>query len=207
MKDKGLIKQIKRGVYRISDKPEYHPEISTELYRMASIASNTFDDLQYCVWNVGWLNEFAQHQFSVSFSILEVEKDLAESILFALKDNRFKNTFLTPDQPIIERHIADSEKAIIVSNLISRAPAQAVSYKKREVKIPTLEKILVDVFSDPDTFYFLYGIEKMYIFKAAIKKYSIDFTKLFSYASRRGKQDELREFLHKHLEEVVKDII
>ena len=91
--------------------------------------------------------------------------------------------------------------------MISRAPVQSVSYKKNSTQIPTLEKILVDLFTDTDMFYFLQGIEKVYIFEAAIKKYTIDFSKMLSYAERRGKREELRKFLHEHLGEVVKDFI
>ncbi len=209
LKEKGLIKQVKRGVYNITDKPEYQPKISNELHRITAVAYTEFDDLQYCAWNIEWLNEFTQHQFSINFNILEVEKELTKPILFALKENGFKNTFLMPDKYIIERNVADYEKAVVITNFISRSPVQNVHYKNRDVITPTLEKILVDVFSDSETFYFLYGIEKNYIFESAIKSYTIDFTKLLSYASRRGKRDELKVFLLEELEleKAIKDVI
>jgi hypothetical protein len=207
LKDKNVIRSVKRGVYTVSDKPEYNPNITQKLYKIASTACKAFDALQYCVWNVDWLNNFTQHQFSLNYYILEVEKDLAESIFYTFKDNSFKNTFLIPDKSLIERYVVDHQEAVVISNLISRSPVQSVGYKRKEIKVPTLEKILVDVFADTDTFYFLHGIEKMYIFESAIKKYAIDFSKLFNYARRRGKHDELRQFLDKHLGEAVKDII
>ena len=62
--------------------------------------------------------------------------------------------------------------------------------------VPTLEKILVDIFADKILFNAYQGSELAFIFNTAYQKYELNLTKLLSYASRRGKQQELSDFLY-----------
>ena len=47
----------------------------------------------------------------------------------------------------------------------------------------------------------------MHIYENAINQYTINFTKLFSYAKRREREHEIKQFLTNHLFHRVKDII
>jgi len=83
--------------------------------------------------------------------------------------------------------------------------------KRTENKIkfhtPTLEKILVDLFTEQHLFYYLQGGEMIHIFENALNNYTINFTKLFSYAKRRNKEYDLKQFITNHMYHLVKDII
>ena len=92
LKKKNLIKAIGRSDYTISDKPEFCPEISKEAQKIAKEISQQFEDVQYCIWETNWLNEFSQHQSSQNMIIVEIEKDLVDSLFFRLKD-KFKYNF------------------------------------------------------------------------------------------------------------------
>lgn len=123
--------------------------------------------------------------------IIEVEKDAAESIFYYIKE-RYKDVFLNPNEEIIQKYIAGKTECIIVKNLITESPLQEIY----DVQTPTLEKILVDLFSDRVTFAFYQGNEMNYIYENALRKYNVNITTLFRYAQRRGKKEELKDFLN-----------
>jgi hypothetical protein len=79
--------------------------------------------------------------------------------------------------------------------------------RKIEVYTPLLEKILVDLFAEEKLFYLYQGNELAHIFENAIKLYTVNFTKLLSYARRRKKEQEIKMFLTYHIPHLVKDII
>jgi hypothetical protein len=56
-------------------------------------------------------------------------------------------------------------------------------------------------------FYFYQGAELRHIYESAIKRYTINFTKLFSYAGRREKENEIKSYLEQNMGEAIKDII
>jgi hypothetical protein len=62
LKNRNIIKPLKRGLYVISYKPKYKPDISPNLLKIAKQLSEKFDEVKHSVWETVWLNEFAQHQ-------------------------------------------------------------------------------------------------------------------------------------------------
>jgi len=195
LKNKNVIKSVGRGVYTVCDKPAYQPEINESSKKIARLLDKNFSDLNYCVWESSWLNEFSNHQVSSYFIILEVEKEMINSVFFNLKDNNIRNLFLQPDQNEMEIYVLEKEKPIVLKCLISRSPLQKINDKKLKVNIPVLEKILTDIYCDRDTFYFYSGNEIEAIFENAINRYTLDFSRLLAYANRRGKEIEIKEFL------------
>ena len=95
----------------------------------------------------------------------------------------------------MEIYVLEKEKPVVLKCLISRSPLQKITDKKLKIKIPTLEKILTDIYCDRDTFYFYTRRELEAIFENAINRYPIDFSRLLAYAARRGKEIEIKEFL------------
>jgi hypothetical protein len=55
--------------------------------------------------------------------------------------------------------------------------------------------LLVDLFCDKKLFYAYQGSELVFIFNSAYRRYSINFTRLFSYAQRRNRKTDLMDFL------------
>ncbi|OQX79654.1 MAG: hypothetical protein B6D64_04425 [Bacteroidetes bacterium 4484_276] len=64
-----------RGLYTISYKPKYKPEVSRDLLKLTKKLNNRFEEVKYCIWETNWLNEFSQHQASKKIFIIETEKD------------------------------------------------------------------------------------------------------------------------------------
>ncbi|MEM8940131.1 MAG: DUF6577 family protein [Bacteroidota bacterium] len=207
LKDKNIIKSLRRGLYVISYKPKYKPDISRNLLKIAKQLTERFEDVKHCVWESSWLNEFGQHQTSRSTLFIEIEKGFEESLFYELKDTIRSEVYLSPDEKAIDFYISESDQPVIVKKLITRAPLSKRTEGKLKFYIPTLEKILVDLYSEEKLFYFLQGSELMYIYENVISNYTINFTKLFSYAKRREREQDIKQFMTNHMYHLVKDII
>lgn len=207
LKNRNIIKPLMRGLYTVSFKPKYNPEISQELYKIADKISSRFADIKYCLWETEWLNEFSQHQSGKKMILVEVEKEFVESFYYDLKDNFKNDIYLNPDEKAINFYISESNQPLIIKNLVTRSPIDMRTERKIEVYTPLLEKILVDLFAEEKLFYLYQGNELAHIFENAIKSYAVNFTKLLSYARRRKKEQEIKMFLTYHIPHLVKDII
>ena len=86
LKKKNIIKPLMRGLYTISYKPKYKPDLSQDLLKLAKKINDRFEDVKYCIWETNWLNEFSQHQASKKIFIIETEKDFLDSFFYELKE-------------------------------------------------------------------------------------------------------------------------
>lgn len=207
LKKQGVLKAAGRGIYTLCDKSKYIPMLSDSSIRTVRLLMEDFSDLKYCVWEASWLNEFSLHQTGTLFIVLEIEKELINSVFYALRDNKLKNLFLQPDEKEMEIYVLERESSIVLKTLITRAPLQEIRDKRRRVSVPTLEKILVDVFCDQGMFYFYSGAETERIFENAFNRYLVDFSRLFAYAGRRGREKELRGFVTQNFQPLVESIL
>ena len=207
LKDKNIIRSIKRGLYVISYKPKYKPKISPELIKLAKRITDRFEDTKHCIWETEWLNEFSQHQASKRIILIEIEKYFIESLYYELKDSSIIELYLKPDDKTIDFYIAESKYPVVIKNLITRSPIFRRKENRVKFYTPLLEKILVDLFAEEKLFYYLQGSELIHIYENAISNYAINFTKLFSYAKRRGREQDIKQFMTNHMNHLVKDII
>jgi hypothetical protein len=207
LKNKNIIKPIKRGVYTTSYKPKYKPAVSPDLIKLGTKLFNQYPEAKYCIWDTAWLNEFSQHQSSKHILIVEIEKEFVESLYYYIKDNLRLEIYLNPDEKAISFYIAESNRPVVVKKMITRSPVSKLSHKKIKLSVPMLEKMLVDLYAENKLFYFYQGAELGHIFKNAIKNYAINYTKLFSYAKRREKEQDIKAYMKKHLPHLPKDYI
>ncbi len=135
------------------------------------------------------------HQPGRFLTIIEVEADAASSVFNYFKDTPHKNVFIDPQKKEIENYLYDDFESIVVLSLITKAPTITVD----NVVTASLEKILVDIFSNPELFNTFQGQERNLIFENAFSRYSINTTRLFHYATRRNKKAALEEYINNHL--------
>lgn len=190
-KNNNLIKDIKRGVYTFIDKPFFRPEPDNLIKRINNIILNGFSVDYYNIWSTEWLNEFTIHQVVSHQIIVETDKEALEPVFHNLKDKGLKNVYLSPDQEVIEKYILEENLSIIVKPMISRAPINKVN----NITLASLEKILIDLFCDQDIFKFYAGNELINIYQYALKNYTINFSILLNYSSRRSRKKEIHSFL------------
>lgn len=187
---KGILNRIGRGAFTLGETKYFLPEITSEQESLQKKIKKDFPFLDLCIWNTSSLNEFSIHQTNQHFQILEVKKEITQSIFIHLKEQK-KNVFLEPTKEVFERYVTDSKNVIIVKTLITEAPTLNID----NVKTSSLEKILVDIFCNEIIFSAYQGNEMKTIYKNAFSKYAINESKLLRYANRRGKKEELKNYL------------
>lgn len=207
LKKRNIIRPVKRGLYAISHKPGFQPEVSKELIKLSKSITDKFEGVRHCIWETEWLNEFTQHQASKRIILVEIEKDFVESLFYELKDASRNELFLEPDDKTIDFYVSESDSPVIIKKLITRSPIAKRTENRATFYTPLLEKVLVDLFAEEKLFYYLQGSELMHIYEHAISDYAINFTKLFSYAKRRDREKEIKEFMISHMPHLINDII
>ena len=131
------------------------------------------------------------HQPGKFYILVEVDKDAAQSVFFYLKEHKTP-VFIEPTEDLIEKYFPDQQETIIVKSLVSEAPLQTIN----NINIPTIEKILVDIFCDDIIFAAQQGSEMKTIFLEALSKYTVNESRIMRYADRRRKKESFREYLN-----------
>lgn len=188
----GILKRIGKGVFKIGKNQTYFPEITSQQKTIYHNLHKKFPYSQFCIWNTNILNEFSLHQSNMAFTLVEVEKDSVQSVFYDLKENK-NNVFLEPSDEIIENYILPIRNPIIIKTLISEAPVQTI----QNIPVPTIEKIVVDLYCNKDLFFAYQGKELRTIFQEVFSKYTVNQSKLLRYSSRRGKKEEFKEYIDK----------
>jgi hypothetical protein len=130
------------------------------------------------------------HQPAKYFILVEVDKEVAQSVFYFLKEKRF-SVFLEPNNDLIEKYLPSDKENLIVNSLVSEAPIQKI----KNIFTPTLEKILVDIFCDDVLFTAQQGAEMRTIFQESFDKYAVNEDRMLRYADRRGKKDSFLNYI------------
>lgn len=172
-----------------SQKKVFRTEASLAEKKLYSFLKQNFPFAQLCAWNVKELAYFTQHVPTVNFVIVEAEKDVVDAIADRLNEPDKRIVLKNPSLETME-YFSSSKKIIVVKNLVSQGPLD----KTDELNAPRLEKILVDILCD-DEFYFLRGMETVYVYQKAFDLYDINVKALKRYAGRRNKLKEVESLL------------
>ncbi|MDZ7772227.1 MAG: DUF6577 family protein [Balneolaceae bacterium] len=186
----GALQRIGRGVFKLGQEQQFKPQITKELKSLNKRLNDNYRYLQICIWNTSILNEFSIHQAAHFLTLVEVEEEAVNSVFQFLKERKLV-VFKEPDEEMLTDYLPGNKEAYIVQSLISEAPLQEVN----GIQTATLEKVLVDIFCDEVTFFAYQGSERSKIFKNAFSKYTINQNTLLRYARRRGKRNELANYL------------
>jgi predicted transcriptional regulator len=185
LKKEGIISNPSRGVNALKGKKSYKPIIDIKLKRLFNKIKKDYPYVEFCIWNTKWLNEFMRHQPFKFYTILEIDKDVTESVFYALKDIG-KQVFIDPDSETFDLYISNSEDVIILKHLISEAPL----LETENIAIPALEKLLVDMTIDTKV-YAAQQSEIEFIYSNAFEKYDVNKSKMKRYAYRRNRENEV----------------
>jgi len=131
------------------------------------------------------------HQPGRFYILIEVDKEAVQSVFFNLKEYKF-SVFVEPTKDLIEKYLPDQKETFIVKSLVSEAPLQTIN----GINLPTIEKMLVDIFCDDVIFAAQQGSEMRTVFREAFKKYTVNESRMIRYADRRRKKESFREYLN-----------
>ena len=190
LKNEGAINTLKRGVYATTSKKEFEPAVSKKLKNLFSKVQNQFPYVDMCIWETSWLNNLMIHQVFSNNIILEVDKEAASAV-FAFLQESYKDVYLNPGKYEVEHYINAGQINIFIKNLTSTSPLQKV----QNITVPTIEKIMVDLFADDELFVTYQGAELHNIYRELFVSYNVNRSKLKQYAHKRHKKDKLVSFL------------
>ncbi|MCX6584228.1 MAG: hypothetical protein NT166_28980 [Candidatus Aminicenantes bacterium] len=194
---KEFLRTVKRGVYTFQSGSRllYQPGISSRLKKKYKEIKKEFPYTGCCIWETLWLNELMNHQPGHFMDLLEVENEAAQSVFYFLQQQDEKDKiYFKPSDKEIEQYIASNRQSTIIRTLLTQAPTQ----EQEGIRIPKLEKILVDLFIDRSLFIAYQGQELITIFKNAYRQFPVNISTLFRYAQRRKKKDQLTDFILKN---------
>jgi len=172
MVEAGILSRAGHGLYQLGTAKTYIPQISPRVSKISRFLKKQFPLISYCVWDSGLLNEFAQHLSGYQFILVDVERDVAESVYYKLKEE-FSGTFLRPSEALLNDVLPDFRLPLVIRYLTSESPVS----KHYEISLVTIEKMLVDIFCDIE-FYYLAGGEQREVFSNAYYKYTVSENKL-----------------------------
>ena len=194
---KGSIVRIGRGMYRMSGPNRvFFPGVSDETISLFNQVQEWFPDIKMCVYEGPWISRFMHHLASNQITYIEVEKDFVEAVFHRLRDSG-QITYLRPDKQMIYNYINLDQPALFINNLTTESPLQTIS----DISIPTLEKLLVDMYCDHDIF-FLQESEYFHIMHNARIHFAINVSRLLRYARRRGASDEIKKIFDDSLNDI-----
>ena len=170
-------------------KPFFSYTPSAEVSRITDFLENNYPLVKFCIWDISILNEFINHMIAHNHIFLEVEKDGAGFIYEALKEN-FKNSILfQPTVKEMERYSTDND--ILIENTVSEAPETDAARSHQLC----LEKLIVDMFANKLFMQFISKGDYPQALEEMFGKYQINEKKLFRYAARRNKKEEIIAFI------------
>ena len=191
MEDGELIR-IGRNQYRkatAADHREvYQNQYSKEAQIVIELLKEKYPLLEYRVWEINWLNEFWNHQIAQNKIFVEVERMGCDFVYTELADDFQGKILLRPNEKELYRY--GTANTIIVDRLVSEAPKGHPDNHNTP-----LEKIVVDLFANRNLRSMVHIGEYAKALNDMFGKYYIDQTKLFRYAARRSKKEEIYRFL------------
>ncbi len=169
-------------------KEVYQNNYSEEAKLIAEWMKEQYPLLDYRIWEISWLNEFWNHQIAQNKIFVEVEHLGCEFVYSELSEKYMNKILLKPNDKELYRYAGPD--TVIIDRLVSEAPKGFP-----EVYNTPLEKIIVDLFANKKLRSMVHIGEYANAISDMFDKYAIDQTKLFRYAKRRNKKEEIMQFL------------
>jgi len=186
----GDIIRVGRNAYCIPKENvySYEYEYSDRAKEVAEKIRERYPYLEFTIFEMAQLNEFVNHQLAHNIIFVSVESELENFVFDTLKEEYPGKVLVNPTPDIYHQYWYGD--MIVIEHLITEAPKD-----KDNVWASRLEKILVDIQTDPILLSSLSESEYPGIYEQCFEKYRIDESSLFRYAKRRGAEKKILEFI------------
>ena len=169
-------------------KPIYIPTYTMESLRLIDFVENAYPDVRFTVIETVLLNEFLNHLVAQNTVFLQVEKDAAVFIFRFLQEETKQKVLFKPTRK--EYNLYWEKEGIVVTELVSEAPV----FENRPHYV-CIEKLLVDLYCDKLLSMTYSKAEYGEVIAQAVRRYTVDRSKMTRYARRRNKNSEIMAFL------------
>jgi len=184
-----ILVRVGHGEYALPQKQVFTYSPSEKVKSIYDELKSELPFTDFCVYD-GSIISSIQHHLSINNVIyVETNRDAVDSVFSRIREQQ-KDVFKQPDATFVADYIDLREPCIIVKPLVTESPLMEVE----GIRVPTLEKLLVDTQKDED-FDYLQGSESLYMFQMAFELYTINTQRLMRYAKRRGIGQEINELI------------
>ena len=188
LRKQGIIVPVSSTWCRIGPERRFQLHQTSREVELARAVRPLVDN--FCVWSVTAINPLLIHQRLQRLTLLEVGRHDQRMVFEHLRAERFRNVILETDTTWVADHVGGSDFDVVVRTLIVKAPLEDA--KKG---IPTLEKIIVDLFVDGQVLLGIVASDFDHLVGMAFREFTIDIRVMRSYARRRGAWDNLLSYI------------
>ena len=187
----GYIARIGRNAYVIPAQHvrQYQYTYSDLSNDVAALIANKHLYLTFSIFELVQLNEFVNHQLAHNVIFVSVESNLGDFVFETLKEAYSGRVLINPTPDIFHQYWSDD--MIVIGKLTSESPKGNI--QRWHTK---LEKLLVDLMSDPLLMDSISQDELPGIYEEAFQRYVIDESHMFRYAKRRTADKRIKQFIH-----------
>lgn len=199
MVNSGEIIRIGRNCYCLPNGKQhvYSHRYSELAEEVASHIEEQYPYLDFSIFEFIQMNDFVNHLVAHNVIFLSVESDTMEFVFDSLKVKYPGKVLINPTVDIYHQYWSDN--MIVIVKLTTEAPkGQIKSWHTR------LEKILVDIMSEPLLLASISEAEYPGIYMDAFDRYYIDERSMFRYANRRKSTKKIKELIYDKTEIVLK---
>lgn len=175
----GKLQRLRRGVYAKTAKNSWQVVLTHQEREIAERIHRELPLVNVCVYNGETFAPLQHHLAFNQVSYIEVDRDSVEVVFHKIQDMGLE-VYRKPDEQMVNDYIDLKKKIVIVKPLVTQAPLMT----QDGLRVPSIEKLLVDIRKDKDFFY-MHGAEASYMIEAARTLYVVDEQKLKRYANRR----------------------
>jgi len=186
----GKLRRVGRGVYTLQSVNTFMVKANAKARSLYRSLSSQYPFADFCIYSANVITPLLHDLMPNNTLYVETNRDAMQSVFDTMLPKYKGRIFLAPTKEIATTYIDFSKENIIVKPLVTEAPL-ALDGK---VRVPTLEKLLVDTRVDAD-FYYLQGYENMEMLRTAINHYDVNQTRLLRYADRRNAKDSIQKDL------------
>ncbi len=187
----GILQRSHTGQFTFREELAFRPVAEAHYNELTHYLNDQYEGL-YCFTATQWVNEISTQNRPERAVIVEVDASKLAEAYRAMRELGVGEVYRLDDsQKKKDLKIDWAGEPAVLKPLVEGAPVQQVD----EVWVPTLEKLLVDLYCDPELFPGIEHREMISIFDNAFHLYQIDYDRLQAYAKKRRQLDQLESFL------------
>jgi hypothetical protein len=182
----GILQRTGKGLYQFGKMQVFTPEPNGKMKRIEQFLKRRFPFIQYCLWDLSYINYFSRHLINFNVLFVDVERDAVNAVYYALREKNQKALLIN----YLYDNLSEFNGSVFVRPLITESPVCKVG----NIPMTTLEKMLVDLATDKE-FISFQGNEIYTIFETALEKYTVHQNTMLRYASRKHKKEEIEQII------------
>ena len=189
----GSLARVGRDKYMInfgeSSRLVYLYTFSEGLKEIVDALTSEYSMMRFQAWEAFQYNYFVTHLIAHNLYFIEVEDMLEDAAFEFLREHCGGNVLLKPNLRTCMTYAR--QNTVIVQNIVSEAP-----FNRNNPHGVVLEKLLVDMMTDPKISLFIEEHEHAHVLEDAFSRYIIDESRFFRYARRRNAERRIKDFIH-----------